>query len=132
MEPPVILFDGVCNYCDSVVNFLIRADGKRRLRFAALQSGAGQELLRRYGLPQEHFDSFVFIENGQAWNRSTAMLRVLRYLPWWLQLGRAGWLLPRRLRDALYNWVARNRYRWFGRRDSCMIPTSDVRSRFLG
>ena len=131
MELPVILFDGVCNYCDAVVNFLIRVDRKGALRFAALQSEAGQQLLRQYGLPQEHFDSFVFIENGNAWNRSTAMLRVLSYLPWWLQAGRLGWLLPRRWRDGLYNWVARHRYRWFGRREACMIPTPEVRARFL-
>ncbi|RYD93325.1 MAG: thiol-disulfide oxidoreductase DCC family protein [Sphingobacteriales bacterium] len=131
MAAPVILFDGECNYCDAVVNFVIRVDRKRRLRFAALQSKAGQALLQQYGLSQEEFNSFVFIEDGKAWNRSTAMLRVLRYLPWWLQEARLGWLLPRPIRDAVYDWVARNRYRWFGKRDACMIPTPDVRARFL-
>lgn len=131
MAAPVILFDGVCNYCDAVVNRLIRADRKGRLRFAALQSEAGQRLLAEYGLPQKDFDSFVLIENGKAWNRSTAMLHLLHYLPWWWQPARLGWLLPRALRDGLYNWVARNRYRWFGRRDACMIPTPEVRARFL-
>ncbi|RYY39338.1 MAG: thiol-disulfide oxidoreductase DCC family protein [Chitinophagaceae bacterium] len=131
MEPPVILFDGVCNYCDAVVNFVIRADRGKNIRYAALQSEAGQKLLEQYGLPREKFDSFVFVENGKALNRSTAMLHVVPYLPWYFQPARLGWLLPRALRDAVYNWVARNRYKWFGRRDACMIPTPDVRSRFL-
>jgi predicted DCC family thiol-disulfide oxidoreductase YuxK len=128
---PVILFDGVCNYCDAVVNFLIRRDKKGRLRFAALQSKAGQRLLQVYGLPQEQFDSFVLIENGKAWNRSTAVLHLVPYLSGWWQWARIGWLAPRFFRDGIYNWVARNRYRWFGRRDSCMVPTAELRERFL-
>ncbi|RYY66885.1 MAG: DUF393 domain-containing protein [Chitinophagaceae bacterium] len=121
----------MCNYCNAMVNFVLRADRKKKLRFAALQSEAGQRLLAQHGLPPDSLDSFFFIERGQAWDRSSAVLQVLRYLPWYFQPARIGWLLPRSWRDGLYNRIARNRYRWFGRRDACMIPTPEIRARFL-
>jgi predicted DCC family thiol-disulfide oxidoreductase YuxK len=128
---PVVLFDGVCNFCNGTVNFLIRQDREKKLRFAALQSEAGQALLREHGLPTGEFGSFVFIEAGKAYTASTAGLRLYRHLPWYWRWTQIFWIVPRPLRDAVYNWIARNRYRWFGKKNACMIPTPDMRERFL-
>ena len=132
MAEPIVLFDGVCNVCNALTRFVIEHDpAPGRFRFAPLQSATGQRLLREHGLPTDDFDTFVLVEDGRASLRSTAALRVLGLLglPWSLL-----WLLivvPRPLRDRAYGWIARNRYRWFGKRDACMIPTPDVRARFL-
>jgi predicted DCC family thiol-disulfide oxidoreductase YuxK len=129
---PVVLFDGVCNMCNAITRFVIERDpAPGRFRFAALQSESGQRLLREHGLPTDDLDSFVLVEGERAWVRSTAGLRVLKMLglPWSLL-----WpliLVPPPIRDPLYSWIARNRYRWFGKRDACMVPTADVRSRFV-
>jgi predicted DCC family thiol-disulfide oxidoreductase YuxK len=130
-EDRVVLFDGVCNLCNGLVRFLIQRDRGARLRLASVQSEAGQAILAWCGLPLDNFDTMVFVEAGQAYPKSTAFLRVVRYLPqpWpWLSWGL---LVPRPLRDWLYDRVARNRYRWFGRQESCMLPTPEIRSRFL-
>ena len=128
---PIILFDGICNFCDSAVNFLIRHDKKSRIRFAALQSQTGQQLLEQYNLSTTSFDTFVLIEKGKTYTRSTAALRVCRLLP-------GGWpifygfiIVPAFMRDGLYKLVAQNRYRWFAKKASCMIPDASVRQRFL-
>lgn len=131
INQPVILFDGVCNYCNSIVNFIIRHDKQNRFVFAPLQSPTGQELLREYQLPLNDFNSFVLIDRQKALLRSSAALQVLRQLPWYWQWTQAFWIIPAFLRDAVYNLIARNRYRWFGKKDSCMIPTAEVKSRFL-
>lgn len=130
-QQPVVLFDGVCNFCSGAVNFVIRQDKQKKLRFAALQSAAGQRLLQAYKLPTQHFDSFVFIENDKAYHSSTAGLKLYNQLPWYWKWTQVFWLIPRFMRDALYNLVARNRYKWFGKKESCMVPTPDLRSRFL-
>ena len=129
---PIVLFDGVCKFCNASVNFIIDHDPPGRVRFAALQSPAGQELLRRFGLKTTDFDTLVLVEGGQAFTRSTAALRVASHLsgPW--RFGAALLLLPAFLRDPLYNLLARNRYRWFGTLDACRVPTPEVRARFLG
>lgn len=130
-EDRVVLFDGVCNLCNGLVRFLIQRDRGARLRLASLQSEAGQAILVWCGLPVDDFDTMAFVEAGQAYLKSTAFLRVVRYLsqPWpWLS---GGLLVPRPLRDWLYDRVAGNRYRWFGRQESCMLPTPEIRSRFL-
>jgi predicted DCC family thiol-disulfide oxidoreductase YuxK len=131
MEHPVILFDGVCNYCNGMVNFLIRKDRKEILRFAALQSKAGQELLQQYKLPTTAFDTFILIEQGKVYKRSSAALRLYNKLPWYWKWTQVFWIVPRFLRDAVYNLIARNRYKWFGKKEECMVPTEDVKSRFL-
>jgi predicted DCC family thiol-disulfide oxidoreductase YuxK len=127
----VLLFDGVCNVCSAWVRFVIARDPRARLRLASVQSPAGQAILRWCGLPTETFDTMVFVEDGRAYFKSTAFLRAVRYLerPWpWLSWGLA---VPRPVRDWLYDRLARNRYRLFGRQESCMIPTPAIRSRFL-
>lgn len=130
-ENPIILFDGVCNFCNASVNFLIKQDKKNVLRFAALQSKAGQQLAEKYDLPKENFDSFVLIDEGKIYTQSTAGLRAYGKLPsiWkWTQIF---WIVPKFFRNAVYDFVAKNRYKWFGKKDECMIPTPEVRSRFL-
>jgi predicted DCC family thiol-disulfide oxidoreductase YuxK len=112
---PFVLFDGYCKLCDRTVHFLTRLDKNHALQFISLQSPAGQTYLDQYHLPKDKFDSFVLIENGRAYERSTAGLRVLKYLrfPWPL-LGVLR-VVPRPLRDWGYQLIAHNRYRWFGR-----------------
>jgi predicted DCC family thiol-disulfide oxidoreductase YuxK len=127
----VLLFDGVCNVCNGWVRFVIQRDPQARFRFASVQSPAGQAILEWCGLPTETFDTMVFVEDGRAFFKSTAFLRAVRHLrrPWpWLSWGLA---VPRPVRDWLYDRLARNRYRLFGRQESCMIPTPEIRSRFL-
>lgn len=127
----IVLFDGVCNLCNGVVQFVLKHDKRDTFHFATLQSEAGQNLLRRHGLPTETFDSFVLVQNDQAWERSDAALQVVRHLgaPWrWLFVFV---ILPKRLRDTLYNFVARHRYRWFGKKKACLLPGPDIAHRFL-
>lgn len=128
--PPVVLFDGVCNLCNGTINFLIDRDPRARLRFAALQSEAGRALLADLEHPS-NLDTFLLVEGSRLSERSSAALRVVRYLPWYWQPLRALWLVPKPLRDAVYRWVARNRYRWFGTREACRVPTPALRARFL-
>jgi predicted DCC family thiol-disulfide oxidoreductase YuxK len=130
-EHPVILYDGLCVLCSRVVRFVIRHDRAARFRFASVQSGPGRRLLARHGLPLEGWDSFVLVEGGAAHLRSDAFLRIVPRLsgPWpVLALGR---LIPAALRDRAYDRIARDRYRLFGRRETCLVPTPEVRARFL-
>ncbi len=131
-EHPILLFDGVCNLCAGAVRFAIARDREARLRFASLQSPIGQELLRRHDYEPDAIDTVVLVDAAGAHDRSTAALRVLGQLPApWRWLGPPLLLVPRPLRDAVYGFVARNRYRWFGRRDECLVPTPELRARFL-
>lgn len=131
----LILFDGVCNLCNGFVQFIIERDAAGRFRFAALQSAAGQAVLARHGFDAAVVaaepDSVLLELDGQLYSHSEAVLRIARELggPWRL-LG-AGRLLPRSWRDAAYRFVARHRYRWFGRQESCWLPTPELKARFL-
>ena len=132
--PPegIVLFDGHCNFCSGVVNFLIDRDPHGRLKFAALQSEAGRRLLTEHGLPMpDEPDTMVFIEGGRALIRSDAAMATTKYLCGLWPLARVGSLVPRFLRDPVYKLVARNRYRWFGRSEACRVPTQALRARFL-
>ncbi len=131
IDRPIILFDGVCNFCNSAVNFVIKRDKKKAFRFAPLQSAAGQILLNQYGLSTSDLKSFVLIEDNEAFTETTAALRVTKYLytPW--PMMQAFLVLPTFLRDPVYNFIARNRYKWFGKKEECMVPTPELRSRFL-
>ena len=131
MANPIILFDGVCNFCNAGVNYIIKQDKKKLFHFATLQSPAGQELLLRNQLPTGQFDSFVLIEGDKAFTKSTAGLRVYSKLPWYWQWTQLFWIVPRFIRDAVYDLIAKKRYRWFGRKDQCMVPTAELKSRFL-
>lgn len=129
--PAVILFDGVCNLCNGLVQFVIARDPARRFRFASLQSDVAQRRLEGAGIAANVPDSIVLLEEGRLFTRSTAALRIARRLrfPW--SLAFALIVVPRPLRDWVYSLVARNRYRWFGRRETCMIPTPELEERFL-
>lgn len=128
----IVLFDGHCNFCSGVVNFLIDRDPPGRLKFAALQSETGRRLLTEHGLPMpDEPDTMVFIEGAKALVRSDAALATTKYLRGLWPLARVGYLVPRFLRDPVYKLVARNRYRWFGRTEACRVPTPAIRARFL-
>lgn len=132
MEPaPVILFDGECLLCHRAVRFVLRHDRAGRFRFAPLRSETGLKLLARHGLADPVPDSLVLIEDGAAHLESSGALRIARGLGGGWRL--AGVLLaaPRALRDPVYRWVARNRFRWFGRTESCLVPDPAWRDRFL-
>lgn len=131
MENPIVLFDGVCNFCNAVVNFLIQQDKKKVLRFAAMQSETGKKLLLQYHFPPDYLKSFVLIENGKAYTKSTAALRLYNHLPWYWKWIQAFWAVPKPLRDGVYGAISDKRYKWFGKKDQCMVPTPDMRSRFL-
>lgn len=128
---PVLLFDGVCNLCNASVQWVLQRDRAERFRFAALQSEAGQALLARFDLNAEHFDTVVLVDGDRVFTRSDAALEILRSLgaPW-SGLALLRWL-PLGFRNAVYDWVARNRYRWFGRQEKCLLPRKEWASRFL-
>jgi predicted DCC family thiol-disulfide oxidoreductase YuxK len=128
---PIVLFDGVCKVCNAGVNFIIDHDSRARLRFAALQSPTGQRLLRQFGLRTNDFDTMVLVEGQRCSTRTTAALRICRYLDGSWPLLSVLLLVPPFLRDYAYNLFAANRYRWFGKLDACRVPTPDVRRRFL-
>ena len=122
-DESVLIFDGVCKFCNNSVQLILRNERAPLLRFAAAQSATGAALLAHFGLKGIAGDSVVLIEQGQAYRKSDAALRLIPYLRWPWQCLRAGWLLPRFLRDWLYDGFAARRYTWFGKSDTCMIPT---------
>ncbi len=130
-DHPIVLFDGVCNFCNASVNFILKRDPKGVFRFAPLQSETAKRLLEKFHLPLDDLDTMVLIENGKAYTRSTAGLRIARHLnaAWPLLYGFI--VLPRFFRDTIYRLIARNRYRWFGKRETCMIPLPEWKERFL-
>lgn len=128
---PILLFDGVCNFCDSTVQLILKYDEAEQFQFAALQSDAGQELLKEYQLPLENFDSLVVIEENRYYLKSSAALKIAKYLSGFWKLFYVFILIPRPLRDFLYGIIAKNRYKWFGRKESCRIPAPKERKRFL-
>lgn len=128
----VVLFDGVCNLCNASVRFIVRRDAGGYFRFASLQSDVGRALLEEHGLPRDEMASVVLVEGGRAHTRSDAALRVARRLSGAWPLLSAFRVLPRFVRDGVYGWIAANRYRWFGRRDACELPSPELRDRFLG
>lgn len=130
-QPAIILFDGVCNLCNGFVQFVIRQDRAHRFRFASLQSDTAREMLQHQPGAGQALDSVVLIENGRYYRQSTAALRILRRLDgaWPLFYGLI--VVPAFVRDRVYAWIAKNRYRWFGQRDSCLLPTPELKARFL-
>ncbi len=127
----IVLFDGVCNFCNFWVNFLLDRDKKDKFRFTALQSEKGSELLRKFNLSTEDFDTFVFIDGDKVYVRSTAALIVAKNLPGLWKALYVFIIIPKSIRDFLYNLVAKNRYKLFGKTEACRIPTAKERSKFL-
>ena len=128
---PLILFDGVCNFCNASVNFVIKRDKKKAILFCPLQSEKGKNKLQQYGLPENDMQSFIFIENDKAYTRSTAALKVCRHLNGLWPLCYGYMIVPKFIRDGIYNWIAKNRYKWFGIKQECMIPSPEVKARFI-
>lgn len=128
---PLVLFDGVCSLCNHSVDFLLRQDRTGRLRFASLQGDTGAMVGVIFSHPTARLDSIVFVESDRLYTHSTAALRILPYLGWHWQVCRVGWLVPKAPRDWLYGIVARNRYQWFGVRNTCRMPTEETRDRVL-
>jgi len=127
----ILLFDGVCNLCIGLVNFTIKRDSKEKFKFAALQSESGQSLLKTFGLSATDYDTFVLISGEKYYLKSSAGLHVLKELGGVWKLFYAFIIIPVPLRDFIYNVVARRRYRIFGKRATCIVPTPDVKRRFL-
>ena len=127
----LVLFDGVCNLCNSSVNFIMDHDRQQRFRFASLQSEAGQEVLARHELATDYRHSLVLVEGEKAFTKSTAALKIARCLDGAWPLCYVFIVLPPVIRDFFYDIVARNRYRLFGRSDTCRYPTEAERARFL-
>ena len=131
MDHSLVLFDGVCNFCDSSVHFIIARDPQARFRFASLQGEAGRAVLRKHHHFGTGLDTIILVEGDKIYTRSTAVLRIVRRL-------RGGWpllalllLVPVFARDLVYGLIARNRYRWFGKLDVCTVPGPELRERFL-
>jgi len=127
----IILFDGVCNLCSSSVQFIIKRDTKNQFHFASLQGRTGQEYLRRFRLPENTFNSFILVEEDHCYTRSTAALRIARSLDGAWPILYAFMIVPRFIRDGVYDIIARNRYRWFGKKEECWVPTPALRAKFL-
>jgi predicted DCC family thiol-disulfide oxidoreductase YuxK len=126
-----VLFDGICNLCNGTVQFVIKRDRAAIFRFASLQSDYAQRLLRQVNLPANQLYSVIVFEDGVAYQKSDAALRIARHLSgfWrWLYIFR---FVPKFIRDGLYNFIATNRYRFFGKQDHCMIPTPELKARFV-
>jgi predicted DCC family thiol-disulfide oxidoreductase YuxK len=128
----IVLYDGVCNLCDAAVRFVLERDSRETLRFAALQGNFARALLARHGIPAPaEPESILLFENGRVFSRSDAALRIARHLDFPWKLAAVFLLFPRRLRDFVYAWVARNRYRWFGKNDACLLPSPKWKDRFI-
>lgn len=126
----IVLFDGSCNFCDKSVQFIIKRDPKAQLSFASLQSDVGKALIAQYGIP-ESIDSFVLIEGNHYYIKSTAALKVCPYLHRCWKIASLCLIVPRPLRDWVYGIIAKNRIKWFGTKDQCILPTPEERKRFL-
>ena len=130
-HPHVLLFDGTCNLCNATVAFVLPRDRARRFRFLPIQSALGQRIYRAAGLDPARAGTLMLVSDGRVLLRSDAALEVARHLGWPWRAAAGMRCLPRGIRDAAYDLVARNRHRWFGERDACLVPAPDVRDRFL-
>ncbi|MBM7662388.1 putative DCC family thiol-disulfide oxidoreductase YuxK [Bacillus mesophilus] len=131
MKNAVVYFDGECNLCNGAIQFLIRQDSSEKLLFASLQSKAGQQLLLSQQLEAEHFESMIFSKGRKIYFKSDAALAICGELGGTFNILRLFYIIPRPIRDYMYSVIAKNRYKWFGKRDQCMVPTPELRKRFL-
>lgn len=131
MTAPVLLFDGVCNLCNASVQWVLLRDQKAVFQFSALQSETGQTLLQKWGRSTEDFDSVVLIDGERLWEQSDVPLEIVRRLGGGWKLLYVFKIVPRFLRDSIYRIIARNRYRWFGKQASCMLPRPEWKGRFI-
>ena len=127
----VILFDGVCNLCNFFVQFVIERDKNNIFKFASLQSDYSKKLLNRFGTDNSKIDSVILYSGDRIFTESTAALKILKQLGGGWQLMYVFIILPKFMRDAVYRLIARNRYKWFGKKDSCMLPTPELKNKFI-
>ncbi|MBB1149910.1 MULTISPECIES: thiol-disulfide oxidoreductase DCC family protein [unclassified Myroides] len=131
-DKKIVLFDGVCNLCDNVVKRVIEADHRDQFRFTSLDSELGQQILQQIGVDRSQTDSIVLYQPGEAYYiKSQAALMIAKYLGGWYYLLTAFLVLPTKLADSLYDFIAKNRYKWYGKKDQCMIPDESIRKKFL-
>lgn len=131
-QQKIVLFDGVCNLCNSSVIFILEHEPEPVFRFASIQSNAGKELLQWCGLPSDYSEAVVLIDDGKRYLGSTAALKIGQTLKFpWSVISSLGLVVPKFIRDWAYGQIGKHRYQWFGKRDFCMIPTEDLKSRFL-
>ena len=127
---PIVLFDGVCNFCNRMVNFAIRNDKKAKLKFTPLQSDKGQALKNQFNIP-DTIDTVILLDKDKVYTYARAAIRISKYLDWPGKMMYAFIIIPSFISQPLYKWFARHRYKWFGKKETCMIPTKEVRDRFL-
>jgi predicted DCC family thiol-disulfide oxidoreductase YuxK len=128
---PVVLFDGVCNLCNSSVQFIIKRDSKSRIKFASLQSEFGVKVLSDFDQPKGVLNSVLLLKENRLYQKSNAALEIAKLLDGLWPIFYVFKIVPAPIRDFIYDWIARNRYKWFGMKDECMIPTPDLKSRFI-
>lgn len=127
----IILFDGVCNLCNSSVNFIIDRDKKNIFKFAALQSEAGQKILDKSGMNKNDFDSVVLVDENKIFSKSTAALKIVKEFPSLWKTLYVFIIIPSPVRNFIYDLIAKNRYRWFGKKDSCRMPSPELKNKFI-
>ncbi|WP_310991912.1 thiol-disulfide oxidoreductase DCC family protein [Aequorivita marina] len=127
----IVLFDGVCNLCNGAVNFVIKRDKKQVFKFAALQSEVGRELASKFKLDTSKMDSIILIDGDKHYKKSSAALHIAKHLGGTYPLLFGFMIIPKFIRNAVYDYIAKNRYKWFGKKDACMIPTEELKGRFL-
>ncbi len=127
----IILFDGVCNLCNGAVTYIIKRDKKNVFKFAALQSEIGQELISKFNIDTEKVDSIILIDGEKHYEKSSAALHIAKNLSGAYPLLFGFMILPKFIRNSVYDYIAKNRYKWFGKKESCMIPTAELKARFL-
>lgn len=127
----IVIFDGVCNFCNASVNWIIRHDKENRLKFAAHQSEAGQKLLLQHNIAPDELETVVFINEGVAYKKSDAFIRICKLLKGYPKYFTIIRFIPRFIRDFFYNLTAKYRYNIFGKKDQCMIPSAEIREKFI-
>lgn len=129
--PKILLFDGVCNLCSSAVLFVIKRDAKKQIKYAAIQSEPGKMLLKKYNIEEAYLGSLIFIDQGKAYLKSSGALRLCKYLTGLWPLFYVLIFIPSFIRNAVYDLVAKYRYHWFGKKETCLVPAVELKSLFL-
>lgn len=127
----IIFFDGVCNLCNNSVKFIIKRDKHKRFLYASLQSDAARDILLQFKIKNSNLNSIILLENGKLYQKSTAILKIAKQLNGFWKLNYVFIIIPKFFRDFIYDIIAKNRYKWFGKREVCMLPTGDMKLRFL-
>jgi len=130
-DKKIVLFDGVCNLCSKSVQLILKRDKKQQFLFGSLQGAFGQEMLKKYQLPANEFNSFMLIEGDKLYTKSSGALRMLKHLGGLWSLLYVFIIVPKFIRDGIYNWIAKNRYKWYGKMNECWLPRPEWKARFL-